>query len=174
MIAPLLTRIDARDRALFLRFALGAAPRRASAIFWSTITHLGGARCSIGLCLAAGVLESVTGAMVWRALLVLGVSHAIVQVIKHLVHRERPSVGLSVNALIHVPDRFSFPSGHSCAAMAVALAFAGFAPSFAVPLLGLAMVVGLSRVMLGVHYPGDVVAGQFIALLTELGFYFWW
>jgi undecaprenyl-diphosphatase len=102
-------------------------------------------------------------------LLVLGVSHAIVQIVKRFAVRERPAVRMSFNALIAVPDRFSFPSGHACAAMAVAAAFAGAFPTLAVPLLGLAMVIGLSRVVLGVHYPGDVAVGQAIALVTAWG-----
>jgi len=39
-------------------------------------------------------------------------------------------------------------------------------PSLTVPLLILALLVGFSRVMLGVHYPGDVLMGQAIALMS--------
>jgi undecaprenyl-diphosphatase len=39
-------------------------------------------------------------------------------------------------------------------------------PAWAAPLLALALAVGASRVFLGVHYPGDVVIGQAIAILT--------
>ncbi len=73
---------------------------------------------------------------------------------------------LGFEALIVAPDRFSFPSGHACAAMAVAVAYAWAFPAFAVPLLLAALLVGFSRVMLGVHYPGDVAVGQAIALLS--------
>jgi len=65
-------------------------------------------------------------------------------------------------------DRFSFPSGHSAAAMAVAFSFALALPVAAGPLLVVAVLVGASRVFLGVHYPGDVLAGQAIAIATAL------
>jgi undecaprenyl-diphosphatase len=75
---------------------------------------------------------------------------------------------LPIEALIQVPDRFSFPSGHACAAMAVAVGFASAFPALAPLLLVLAAVVGFSRVALGVHYPGDVLVGQAIALLCAV------
>jgi undecaprenyl-diphosphatase len=50
--------------------------------------------------------------------------------------------------------------------MAVALAYSTAFPVFAFPLLLLAVAVGVSRICLGVHYPGDVVMGQLIALVT--------
>jgi undecaprenyl-diphosphatase len=163
---PLLARLDARDRALFARLSLDgdSAPRWRRP--WAALTHLGGARGSIGLCCAASVLPPVSLLLVWRALLVLGVSHAVVQVVKRFAVRPRPTARLSLEALVVVPDRFSFPSGHACAAMAVAAAFAYAFPPIAVPVLILAMLVGVSRVVLGVHYPGDVAVGQAIALLT--------
>ena len=157
--------LDARDRALFTRWALPSAsprPRR----FWMLITHAGGARGAIGTCLAALTLPMVSVALVWRTLLLLGCSHLVVQVVKRTVGRPRPSARMSFEALIHVPDRFSFPSGHACAAMAVAVGFAAAFPLCTLPLLIIACVVGFSRVALGVHYPGDVLVGQAIALIT--------
>jgi undecaprenyl-diphosphatase len=100
------------------------------------------------------------------ALITLVVSHLIVQLIKRTVGRARPSRGLSVAALIAEPDRFSFPSGHAAAAMSVALMYGVAFPVAGVVLLPLALVVGWSRVILGVHYPGDVAVGQGIALAT--------
>jgi membrane-associated phospholipid phosphatase len=44
-------------------------------------------------------------------------------------------------------------------------------PTLALPLTVLAVVVGMSRVRLGVHYPGDVFAGQAIAIATVLSFW---
>lgn len=162
-MTPWLRGLDARDHALFARYALTPACTLSARRFWMGITHLGGARGSIGTCLLA--LPNVSAQLVWHVLLLLGASHLVVQIVKRSVGRPRPSVRLPIEALIQVPDRFSFPSGHACAAMAVAVGFASAFPSLALPLLLLAAVVGFSRVALGVHYPGDVLVGQAIALL---------
>jgi undecaprenyl-diphosphatase len=50
--------------------------------------------------------------------------------------------------------------------MSVAFIYASAFPSLALPLVALAVGVGMSRVFLGVHYPGDVLIGQVIAVIT--------
>ncbi len=165
-MTPWLRGLDARDRALFARCALSPSCALTARRFWLTITHVGGARASIGTCLVSLLVPNVTLTMAWRTLLLLGVSHAVVQLVKRTVGRPRPGTQLPIEAIVAVPDRFSFPSGHACAAMAVAVGFASAFPGLTVPLLILAWLVGFSRVMLGVHYPGDVLVGQAIALIT--------
>jgi len=167
MGSSLLARLDARDRALFLRWAM--SPSAGARRIWVATTHLGGLRMTA---LAAG-LPLVLGSGAVRsagilAALGLVLSHGVIQVIKRSVVRERPSVAVGVEALVNLPDEFSFPSGHATAAMAVAFAFALVFPTWGAPLVALAAIVGLSRVYLGVHFPGDVVAGQVIAIATDL------
>jgi undecaprenyl-diphosphatase len=55
----------------------------------------------------------------------------------------------------------------------VALSYGIAFPAVAGPLILLALLVGYSRVRLGVHYPSDVVAGQLLALLTAVGVAAW-
>jgi undecaprenyl-diphosphatase len=69
------------------------------------------------------------------------------------------------------PDQFSFPSGHSITAFAVALPFSLFYPALAPVLLPAAGMVALSRMILGLHFLTDVIAGAAIgAVLGALGY----
>lgn len=165
MTGTLFLRLDARDRVLLTRWAIGHSASRAARAFWLTVTHLGGAFCAITLAVLPLLVDALERAAL-HATVTLVVSHLLVQFVKRTVSRPRPMLGGSYAALIKAPDRFSFPSGHSAAAMSVAFAYAVAYPPLAAPLLGVAMAVGLSRVALGVHYPGDVLVGQLLAVLT--------
>ena len=165
-MSPWLIRLDARDRALFSRLALTSTTARSLRRFWTALTHLGGACASIGLALTQALLPGGSFAFAWRTLCVLGLSHLVVQLVKRSVGRPRPAATESIEALVLIPDRFSFPSGHACAAMAVAIGLSSAMPALTLPLLFVALLVGFSRVMLGVHYPGDVLMGQAIALVS--------
>jgi undecaprenyl-diphosphatase len=161
----LLTRLDARDRALLARWTIGRTTAGRGA--WIALTHLGSAWCTIAAAtvplLAGGALRLAAV----RALVGLTVSHGLVQLLKRNVVRERPPCGLDADPLVAIPDAFSFPSGHATAALAVAFIYAVAFPAAAPLLLALAAAIGVSRVVLGVHYPGDVLAGQLIALVTD-------
>ena len=86
---------------------------------------------------------------------------------KYLFDRARPFIwDTEVAPLIKTPSSSSFPSGHSATAAAGALALSVFYPGFAPLLVVAGLLVILSRVYLGVHFPVDVLAGAAIGLLT--------
>ncbi len=94
---------------------------------------------------------------------------ALSQTLKRSLTRARPDAAIAgFEPLATNPDRFSFPSGHSAAAFAVAVAFAGEPGALGPLALLLATGIGLSRVYLGAHYPLDVAAGGILGVFAGL------
>ena len=122
------------------------------------ITHLGGARATIGtglLLIAVG--EKRLGLAV---LVALTLSHVAVQVLKRAVARPRPcDANGHPLALVDLPDPYSFPSGHAAAVSAIATTVTLSQPMLAVLVVPLAVAISASRVALRVHHVSDVVAG---------------
>ena len=91
--------------------------------------------------------------------------------LKHLVARTRPWLVVEgLTALVDEHDPNSFPSGHTCAAFACCLTWARFAARRRgkVLCLALAVLMGLSRLYVGVHFPSDVIAGCAVGCLCAL------
>jgi undecaprenyl-diphosphatase len=89
--------------------------------------------------------------------------------IKRLAGRRRPChIQPHCWATLLPPDQFSFPSGHTMTAFAVAVPLALFYPSLAIGLLFCALSIATSRILLGMHFLSDVVAGALIG--TGLGY----
>ncbi|CAI2357211.1 unnamed protein product [Caenorhabditis sp. 36 PRJEB53466] len=88
----------------------------------------------------------------------------LIAITKFQFVRERPIKSYS-QFLEHTVDVYSFPSGHSSRAAMLVVMMYNFAPLYAIPLIPLPLVVGLSRVALGRHYITDVVAGIAIGLV---------
>jgi len=90
-------------------------------------------------------------------------AHASAVVLKRVVRRRRPS-DPRIQVLTPTPSDLSFPSAHAASTTAAALSL--------VPLVGrpaavaTAASMGLARVLLGVHYPTDVVAGAALGLIA--------
>jgi undecaprenyl-diphosphatase len=98
---------------------------------------------------------------------------ATYSMVKRGTLRERPYQVLSGVAIGAVPlDRFSFPSGHTLHAVAFTMVAALHYPGLAAPLTVFTVLTGASRVVLGLHYPSDVLAGAAIGALIA-GASFW-
>ena len=166
MNGSLLAKLAAHDRALFSRLLLTPRVPARSRTQLIALTHLGGASATIALALLPWAFGSRWMALGLRTAASLLISHLVVQLIKRTVGRPRPSHWSLAVTAVREPDRFSFPSGHAAAAMSLAVSYAIAVPILTLPLVALAAVIGATRVCLGVHYPGDVAAGQLIAIAT--------
>jgi len=105
--------------------------------------------------------------------LVAAASGLLAQLGKHLIGRALPRFLETLGAFHFEPLKLqaafaSFPSGHTITAFSVALSIAWFAPRLRWPLFALACLVGLARLMLGAHFPSDVVAGAVIGLMSSI------
>ena len=90
--------------------------------------------------------------------------------LKRYVGRPRPFVDCpGIRACTRALDRYSFPSGHMLHASAFGLLLAAHHPALAAPLLAFALLVAASRVVLGLHYPSDVLAATGIGSGLALG-----
>jgi undecaprenyl-diphosphatase len=159
--------VAARDQALLEKLQLSPEASVVSRAAWLLITHSGGAAATLFVSLAPLWLEGSVRDGARRSIVLLLVSHVLVQLVKRTVSRPRP-VSLQ-RQILRAPDRFSFPSGHAAAALSVAIGYASVSPHLSAPLIGLATIVGASRIVLGVHFPADVLAGQAIAIITAIG-----
>src|SRR3954452_24163038 len=107
----------------------------------------------------------------------LALSSALVNVVlKRVFQRVRPDLEAvqGSRALRRPPSSLSFPSGHSASAAAFATGVAMESPVAGALLAPLAAGVGYSRVHVGVHYPGDVVAGMAVGIAMALSSQHWW
>jgi undecaprenyl-diphosphatase len=109
-----------------------------------------------------GLVGDVRHRTQWRrAMLRVFVTQLVNTAAKGVVRRRRPAFE-DLPALVKVPTSLSFPSAHSSTSFAAARGFSALAPRFARPLHGLAALMALSRVYLGVHYPSDIAVGALL------------
>jgi len=84
---------------------------------------------------------------------------------KNLKRRRPPQFFPSFQSVIEASDEFSFPSGHTCAAFLLLELCSSVFPVLLAPMLVWAILVGCSRVALGVHFPADIIAGATLGFL---------
>lgn len=166
MVRVIASRVGALDRAWMVGLSRRTAPGWLDTLL-RAFTHAGGARATVALAL---VLVLLPGSRELGVLAVMAnaVSHLAVQLLKRTVVRPRPHLLGGFDPLAHVPDAFSFPSGHTAAVSAVVLTLLLAGHPLGLVLLPLVPVVGASRVYLRVHYVTDVVAGFAVGLAGAL------
>jgi len=137
-------------------------------VFFKTASRLGDGVIWYALMLALPLLYGDEGLRVAAIMLATGaVGLALYKFLKRTFVRERPFIRHAGISLAGAPlDRYSFPSGHTLHAVAFTwLAVAAF-PELGFVLLPLALAIAASRVVLGLHYPTDVLVGALLGAIT--------
>lgn len=152
--------ITAGDRRIMLRLNRWAAPlwiRR-----WMLFASRGGdgwlwSAVGVILCFFGGArrFDALEAGFV-----AVGIGQITFFVLKRIIGRERPcAIEPHCWSMLLPPDRFSFPSGHTITAFAIAVSLGLYYPALLVGLVFCALSVAASRVILGLHYLSDVLVG---------------
>ncbi len=96
--------------------------------------------------------------------------YIIAEPIKRIFHIARPYVSVDgVKKIVEEnADYYSFPSGHTAIFFAIAMAVFYFNKKWGIVAFVIAILVGVSRIYVGVHWPLDVVAGALIGILSGI------
>ena len=157
--------IDRRDQRLMRRMNRWRAPR------WIRYWMIAATRMGDGwLWYGLGVMLLIYGgSQRFAAIGAAGVSAVtgigVFKLLKKLSQRPRPcELEPHCWSKVLPPDRFSFPSGHTMTAFSIALVVSYFYPSLEGALFFLALSIALSRIVLGMHFLSDVLAGMVIGV----------
>lgn len=158
-----ISRLQRCDECLCL--AINGASRYFSVLqFFRVVSWLGNGIFWYALMLVLLVEDAQRALLPVLHMIVVGaLGTAIYSALKRRTARARPFAAVPAIALGAAPlDAFSFPSGHTLHAVAFTLVAASYFPQIGGPLATFALLVAASRVVLGLHYPSDVLAGAAI------------
>src|SRR5439155_1603141 len=155
------------NRALFL--ALNAIGRATSDWLWANLTVLGDTIVAFALCLP---LWRRRPEALWAFLFVALLGTAWVDGLKPFIDIDRPPavLGDTVHVIGPAYNHHTFPSGHATAAFAIGglYAFGSGSRPVAALALAVALLAALSRAVVGVHWPLDILAGALGGWLAAL------
>lgn len=138
--------------------------RRAIARFFGTVSRLGDGTFWYATMLALAVFGGLHGRLAALHMAMTGLVAALLyRLLKRWTRRPRP-FRAHREIITHVPplDEFSFPSGHTLHAVCFTIIALAYFPWLAPLLIPFALLVAASRVVLGLHYPSDVLAAMLI------------
>jgi undecaprenyl-diphosphatase len=161
--SSLLARFDNAEYRLCRRLNRGIE-HAAVRVFFMTASRLGDGVIWYALMLAIPFLYPERGLNVAFVMLATGAAGlALYKILKRTFVRERPFIRHAGISLAGAPlDRYSFPSGHTLHAVAFTWQAVAAFPETGFVLVPLAAAVAASRVVLGLHYPTDVLVGALI------------
>lgn len=141
--------------------------RNPTRLFFSTISRLGDGAVWYALMALLVSADGIHGLAVSTQIAATGVvSLALYRLLKGWTRRPRPFAAHGgIRAWIAPLDEFSFPSGHTLHAVAFTVVAVAHYPLLAWVLVPLATSIAVSRVVLGLHYPSDVLAATAIGLV---------
>lgn len=162
-------RADAAERALCLsinRWSRQRDVRRSFAI----ASRLGDGIVWYALMVGIAAFGGAAGPVIALQLASTGVLALLLyRYLKERLVRERPFISHEAVVCITQPlDRYSFPSGHTLHAVLFTVLIAAHFPLLGWLLVPLTLVIALSRVVLGLHYPTDVAAGAIIGAVLAI------
>lgn len=132
--------------------------------YFVAVSRLGDGAFWYALMLALVVFDGRAGLAASVHLAATGViALALYKLLKHWTRRPRPFASdVRIRAWIAPLDEFSFPSGHTLHAVAFSIVAIAHYPAMALVLVPFTASVAASRVVLGLHYPSDVLAATAI------------
>jgi len=141
--------------------------------FFAVISRLGNGVFWYALMAVLPLTYGMGGVMTSLRMVAVGTAGVVLyKLMKGRISRERPFVNHPQIRLGALPlDRFSFPSGHTLHAVAFTMVAVQHHPDLAIILVPFALLVAMSRMVLGLHYPSDVLMGATVgATLAGLSF----